>query len=50
MMELICSLGVQNYPRKGQKTQSRLETSAVVMLQRMNGQMYFVQRPKTGWY
>ncbi|XP_063612896.1 adenine DNA glycosylase-like [Penaeus indicus] len=42
------SLGVQNYPRKGQKTQSRQETSAVVILQRPNGQMYFVQRPKTG--
>lgn len=42
------SLGVQNYPRKAQKTQSRQEQSAVVILEHSNGKVLLVQRPKTG--
>nr|XP_045601509.1 adenine DNA glycosylase-like [Procambarus clarkii] len=42
------SLGVQNYPRKAQKTKSRQESSVVVILQSKNEKMLLVQRPKTG--
>ncbi|XP_042238772.1 adenine DNA glycosylase-like [Homarus americanus] len=42
------SLGVQNYPRKAQKTQSRQKASAVVVLQGNSGEMLLVQRPKKG--
>ncbi|CAL4110105.1 unnamed protein product, partial [Meganyctiphanes norvegica] len=42
------SLGVQNYPRKGQKTKSREEISAVVLIRRTNGEMLLLQRPAKG--
>lgn len=43
------SLGVQNYPRKAQKTQSREENTAVIIFQATDNKMLVVQRPKTGW-
>lgn len=42
------SLGVQNYPRKAQKTQSRQESSAVIILRNKIDKMLLVQRPRTG--
>ncbi|KAK4298625.1 hypothetical protein Pmani_029044 [Petrolisthes manimaculis] len=42
------SLGVLNYPRKAQKTKSREEVCAVVIMKCENGKMLLVQRPKAG--
>lgn len=41
------SLGVQNYPCKGQKTKQREETTAVIVLE-CEDKMLLVQRPKEG--
>lgn len=42
------SIGVLNYPRKAQKTKSREEVCAVVIIKCENGKLFLVQRPKTG--
>lgn len=42
------SLGVQNYPCKGQKTKQREETTAVVVIECEDNKMLLVQRPKGG--
>eukprot|EP00095_Tigriopus_kingsejongensis_P012363 maker-scaffold190_size271632-snap-gene-0.19 protein:Tk12363 transcript:maker-scaffold190_size271632-snap-gene-0.19-mRNA-1 annotation:"a g-specific adenine dna glycosylase" len=41
-------LGVMNYPRKGQKTKVRPETSLVCIVSKANGEYLLFQRPKTG--
>ncbi|MPC30449.1 Adenine DNA glycosylase [Portunus trituberculatus] len=40
------SLGVQNFPIKGQKTKQREETAAVVVVECQDGRLFLVQRPK----